>query len=1162
MTKFKPLNNRLFQIDAEDIKSWVAYLFPKNQVIPKDDLSIDDSLKKYDGHYLFALSSPPIDNIQDFIDKIDQWISNYFDNPQTNPSGRTCIWLLSTNPLIIDDKKKCSFSFDEGSFSNFILRSDINIPIGSQIAFSILQGTEIKVTDRGLSFKSQSIGFTTEPITKGPKIEDLTDDYSILLPFTGNFSGCFILTGNIPPYALEYLKTGVAYSYSNNQTIVTNNYPVVDYQNITDPVKFIGAVDPLAPTNNSVISLKDGLLRTLLVPTDKKGVAASIKCLLSSSYGNNLCISSIATVDTNYETSPEAGAFVFESYNKNNKKVYLTCAGKFKIIKNEKCKSNDILCGLSGTESIIFPNDNNDTLRFFIKKPAFAPNFPLPELSPVGPPPGTDDLLTDDSKTSWLTINCEGGFPHYVSQPEGGNLYGKGSSNDLLIHKDVGLTLPSDPDFCIPLIAYSDCITNNEASIDYNKIQLFEQQIVSASRRRQITKANPQYSPSADASFSGIISSLGDTTFNTTTPSGLIVTVDSNTGKWESVLLAQNLPGEQMKFTNPCDKLHEALQTNQLFLVASANTYLKGFDNVISIEEWKFKMNVGVGNEYGNYKNLMLFKFCKGTLSELVKKTQGWTLGGDFNNPDEMVVISQWLQNYMNDGINQSTNGNTLFDKFKTIVTDPNWNGILFCKADIASIPAQMSGMTAGMDIDNFYVHHLGIEISLIDGAEIQQNGPSSMFGLINYINPQYEQDKENTPVPPATEDNYEFKVLLLNVLFENTTVKHFESKAQLTLNNLFNLAVDHMGDPNNPYNTIMLNGSIQNRKDNAGNEQTIYMLDTTNDNIFYFTSQALRRIEIVKVQFNTLGLSDNGNDPENVLSRFDLWGFMDFGILSGEVDLPQGNGNTQTAFKVFDYFSFGNNYSVNYTDKTITFENLPRQGLRFSGLGINMKYPKDKPLECTFSFDPSKITFDLNQSTIRDQINASVSSKGIMNPVVSLYDNLCLEIEGLLCGDDKTTPAENGFLQIGTELRLTGVSGKWTGIQCKISMGTIGELAGKAKLVSHLLFAWNADDCNNPNQIFVGIKLPGSGAEARLFSLQGVLKLSVSDILLNYVEGKSSYLLSFTDIALKFLGMLKLPPNGSTSFYLFGNPEPGSKAGDLGWYAVYNQEKKQINSL
>ncbi|MBN3121888.1 hypothetical protein [Pectobacterium brasiliense] len=56
-------------------------------------------------------------------------------------------------------------------------------------------------------------------------------------------------------------------------------------------------------------------------------------------------------------------------------------------------------------------------------------------------------------------------------------------------------------------------------------------------------------------------------------------------------------------------------------------------------------------------------------------------------------------------------------------------------------------------------------------------------------------------------------------------------------------------------------------------------------------------------------------------------------------------------------------------------------------------------------------------------------------------------------------------------------------------------------------------------------------------------------------------FMLVLNEIAIKFLGVLKIPPNGSTAFYLFGDADSTTggaapKTG-LAWYAVYNNEPK-----
>jgi hypothetical protein len=126
--------------------------------------------------------------------------------------------------------------------------------------------------------------------------------------------------------------------------------------------------------------------------------------------------------------------------------------------------------------------------------------------------------------------------------------------------------------------------------------------------------------------------------------------------------------------------------------------------------------------------------------------------------------------------------------------------------------------------------------------------------------------------------------------------------------------------------------------------------------------------------------------------------------------------------------------------------------------------------------------------------------------------------------------------------------------------MGTPGELAGRVSLTSSLLLAWSGGGSEGYN-VFIGIKLPGTGGGAKLLDLQGVLKLSIGDVRLYYVRdqegGRESFLLTLTEIALKLLGIAKLPPGGATSFYLFGNSDPGARGCGLGWYAMYKKDVK-----
>jgi hypothetical protein len=104
---------------------------------------------------------------------------------------------------------------------------------------------------------------------------------------------------------------------------------------------------------------------------------------------------------------------------------------------------------------------------------------------------------------------------------------------------------------------------------------------------------------------------------------------------------------------------------------------------------------------------------------------------------------------------------------------------------------------------------------------------------------------------------------------------------------------------------------------------------------------------------------------------------------------------------------------------------------------------------------------------------------------------------------------------------------------------------------VAPALLAWGPGSKPGRPSLFMGLKLPGANADAKMLSIQGLLKLSIDNLqLLSTPQG---FILKLNDISLKFFGLAKIPPGGSTAFYLFGNPAGASK--ELGWYAAYNKD-------
>jgi hypothetical protein len=633
-----------------------------------------------------------------------------------------------------------------------------------------------------------------------------------------------------------------------------------------------------------------------------------------------------------------------------------------------------------------------------------------------------------------------------------------------------------------------------------------------------------------------------------TTPSGLLVTLTPSGGQtqWNEVLLGQNTDNGTpyfLKFMNPEAELIEALQTGDLMLVTANADYLgqlngtapgaPAFLNKVGIGSWEMTANVGQQNKYNDYRNVMIVKAKKGKLYDpadvancLVANPSKWTQKENFAAPtilsengsllppdsDQLVILSQWLQTYFRQAADKS--GNKYFDKFNTIAADENWTGILFLRMDISKLPDNLVGIMAGVtDPGAFNAHHFAVEISPVkkEGLNAALNQPSSMFGLIYYEDPLFDDELQES-VMPASSSVYDFRLLTLKVLFENTSVNSFESLAQLTMTEMFKMPVSIMSDPANVYYNVMLKGSLQ-----ITDDQTLYNLTSQGDNTFYFDNNIIHKIQISNVLLSTR----NADKAGDISSWFGMSGFIDYYIVSDPKTCP-----------VFDIFSFGNDAD----------EDLPNKGLRFNNLGISMIFPAAAPSQKQLVMDATQINFDTAHSTPRTD---------------SLFLNFALDMQELVLADAGTQLADKGYIPVIPDVALSDMStDDWYGLKLKLNMGTPGELAGKISLNSYLLLAWSPQSTGkNTYRGGIGISLPGTGGGAKLISIQNIMKLAIGQIRLTYDASQSSFLLMLTEIALQFLGLLKIPPNGSTLFYLFGNPDAGGKSSGLGWYAMYRKK-------
>lgn len=1188
-------------------QDWTAVLLPDGSTYSEPTISLQVAAQQQ-VYFLFAKTAPV--NATDFINNYRPYLLTYRQNVTAN---LTMAWL--TNP---DNKPTTTntivINFAQfGTTKPFVVGQTFNITIGSGFGTLTIQNNTVMTlqpTDNPNSLQltwtpgSPNMSFANKMFGANSLFRS-----DITIPFSGPGTGTFRfglglnMKQDFKGYGLQN-----NYYYGDSTAPSYFAYPMLTPGDDADYVLTQTEIDPLDAGNTTGLNTYFAITGQILNTNTSKTRPASLPSYYAINTGYPLTLwpavslnDSGASVNNLFPTEYSARFVLSPQDAIGTMRYYLVPEGDFYLdpgasqaaYADENGQFN-LLPGLSGTEVITFtPYSNNgtpagDVLRFKTKQAAFGANFPSEEVSLANP--GIDKPVLDTTYlTAWANlVSTTPSNVQYASQPQGASLYAKdhGVASNNAITGFLGffepsVDMPQTTGFAVPIAPYLG--VNPVPPPSAEGIGSFESKVLSAERKALISAAFTTPRASKSQAKRAMVAA-GDTTYTaSTTPQGLVANVN-NDGSWGLLNLAQNTvngglpeylnpvnqipttpPQYQVSFINLMPQMQSAFLTNQQFLVVTNNQYLGTlfsgmntpgggtssqpvFNNKMSIEDWPFDLNVGTSNTFADYNNVLIFKFCKGNILDRVKNPKEWTQANAFNidkdNLDQasaynqLVAVSSWLQTYLQAAedayhaalADPASDQLKYYEKFHNIINDDNWNGILALKAtiDLQQFPQQLKGLISGINLKNFFAHHVGIEVNRVDASGVITMDPiSSLFGLINYVDPAYSMQisqglNPNKPVPPVAGAAYDFKVLFLQVLFENTAIKDFASKLQLTMNNLFS---DKVIGTNNPYgsgnlNTVVLNGTYQDH-----NGTPVYVFDNKDDNLFFFDSNLLLNLEITKIQFNTLTTDPAATE---IQSRFMMWGFLNFGTM---VTPAVGDGGKPYPM---DAFSFG--IQTGGDTAPIQF------GLNYSNLYVNMQFNLNTPTVTAYAFDASQIAFNSSQSNARAN---------------SLYPNFALQINKLLSGNDDSAPSSQGYLTLSLPgNNATGLSGNWYGLQMTLNMGSPGELASSLGFNASLLVAWSpgSKTADPGYNAFVGIKLPGTSSNAKLLSLQGVLKLAIDKLSLQYVVDQNSYLLTLSNIALKLLGILKLPPGGNTNFLLFGNPNPGATSKSLGWYAAYNK--------
>lgn len=1170
----------LYEVRAQGSVGWSGYVLPTGATAPAQ-IPIGESLTRYGGSYLFAWKRPPAVDADPA--ELARQANVYVQaNARTN---RAAVWLQGVDPVVFGTYANYGFSFSYDPINRrYPTRSNLNVRLGTNLGFFVLQDLSVTVDeDRGtlnvVKRKGQApfIGFDDGRSDPGIRVQEGQDERA-RVPFAGPGTGCFTFQATIAPavaFAPNGLQAGFRYAAKTADGLQLV-YPALNVPSLPASLGCAGTVDPSDPANLRLASadLLAGILRTGFALAGAPQLASTFR----TAEGIALSLVPLGTPAGATAPTPGAGALALAwagpvTSTPLTAKAYLVPAGAFAAAAagRDPGVGQELLCGLFGSERITFATYDpqaaaNDAFVFVPSQPAYAPVFPFTTASLQDPASGAVRARLDGTwATSWASL-ASAAAPRYRAEPEGSGLYATPSpatrnapagaaapaegETPILWSAPPSLPLPLGTAHAFPLVPYAGTApaTPDAAA----RLTGFESQILAPTRKSVVSAGAAEAWRARGAARLLAVTGGADTR---ATPQGFVATVDAATDAYLNVKLAQSPDAANalvpFAFDRPTQAVQDALQTNQLCLVAVNPAPFTGggarFDNRVFVatgqnpqtglnEVWTMAAQVGRGASATSYRNVMILKFCSGSLLERVRNPNQWTDPAGFSLlPDaagpgaETVAytgLSQWLQGYLLEGIARADGPSAEFYRdFKAIVTDPEWNGVIVLQADLSAddLPFQIRGLAAGIDLTRFTAHHFGFTVSRVkvEGSTVSMDGNSAVFGLIDYEDPSYAANvaagvNPDSPIPVEAAGDFAFTVLQLQSLFRNARLVDFKSRVQLTVERLFGAEVGlaYSGGIPQAASAVVLPGSYVDQNGTAS-----YVFEQDTRTVFTLDGNVLQALAFNRVQFNTLGERDGG---ATVASRFLVWGAFDF------VELADTSG------ALFDILSFGS-----------PAETPPERlgaGLAFSNLVIGMAFPAATPNATSFAVDTANLAYDLSASQARPE---------------SLFRGFGLQLKSFLNAQGGQTPADVGFLPVTTRLNLKKLADPWFGVVYEVTLGGPGALASAAGFTSNLLLAWSpatkAGDA--ARALFTGLSLPGAAPGARLFSVQGVFKVGVGSIALQRQQVPQSdpprhyYTLRLDDIGIRIFGIAKLPPSATIRFFLFG--DPGS-TGSLAWYAAY----------
>lgn len=471
----------------DGVIGWIAYIFPPGYNDFPETISLEDSLKKYTGSYLFGAKAPDFRN-DGFINAFWAYLNAHYSKTQQF-SKRCFFWInpeygkgaAAPGKAIVFEKFNYWGTSENLSQTSKSQQLDINDSIFMAVPpFCRIEFSDNKLTISRMptsTFDNAAYGLflynakQNESMRIG-KIDTrgVGKEAPMIIPMTGANRGClkfeisFPFTFNNPAYfecdhdyypyvksnkkQEEYtlLDTGFKYFYPEGKGKDSELFYEIFRQEVS--AGFTASLDfsDIFNTRNP--------RRSFFAFTGKNATKDKEDTILPTTfitnYGKQIAFKPVTTTDREGSPLPGSALIVFSQGIASptaQKRYCWTLQGDFELGATAAKPGADLrqmlLCGISGTETISYQEYiagyHGDRITFFSGKPAYAPWFDK-KKSKTGKQL-TDAFLTSKYTTAWALIQKAidaGDTPnYYYSQPAQAPLFEPGKNPGTLDYAEV-----------------------------------------------------------------------------------------------------------------------------------------------------------------------------------------------------------------------------------------------------------------------------------------------------------------------------------------------------------------------------------------------------------------------------------------------------------------------------------------------------------------------------------------------------------------------------------------------------------------------------------------------------------------------------------------------------------------------------------------------------